>query len=222
MNYKFILSKIDHTLLKPEASEKDVLTIVSESIEFGTASACIPPCYIKRARQEFGEKARLCAVAGFPNGYNGTEVKVFESGKAVEDGADEVDVVINVGKFKSGDYFFVENELKGIRRITEGKILKVIVETALLSDEEILTSGKIVTQSGANYIKTSTGFSTRGATLKDVELFKQSIGKNVRIKAAGGIRTFESAEAFLEAGADRIGASALVPYYKNLMERRII
>ena len=216
MDLEYILSKTDHTILKPDASEKEVLMIVGEAVEFGAASACIPPCYIKRAREEYGEKVRLCAVAGFPNGYMQTAVKVFECGKAVEDGADEVDVVINVGKFKSGDYSFVKNELDEIRKITEGKILKIIVETALLTDEEILTSGKTVTDCGADFIKTSTGFASRGATLKDIELFKRSVGKEVKIKAAGGIRTFSSAEEFLSAGADRIGASALVRLYKEI------
>ena len=205
-----ILSKVDHTLLTPVATWEQVKTVCEEGLEFSTASVCIPPRYVKQASAYVGNRLKVCTVVGFPNGYSTPEVKVFETEDAIRNGADEIDMVINLGLAKAGDWEGVLTEIKAVKASCKGRILKVIVEACQLTREEKVAMCRIVSMSGADFIKTSTGFSTGGATLEDVRLFRERIGPDVRIKAAGGIRTFEQAQAFLEAGADRIGASALV------------
>ncbi len=208
-----IFSKVDHTLLSVTATEEEFISLAEEAVKAGAASICVTPAAVSFLKQKFGDKVRITTVIGFPNGYNTTAAKVFETEDAVKHGADEVDMVINVGKVKEKDYDYLLSEIKSIRKAAEGKVLKVIVETCLLTDEEKIELCKIVTQAGADYIKTSTGFSKAGAQLEDVVLFKKHIGKNVKIKAAGGIRTLEDAEKFIAAGADRIGASAVIKGY---------
>lgn len=215
MEISRILSRVDHTLLKPDATVSQLETAAADAVFYRTASVCIPAYFVKKAKSIAGGKTKICTVTGFPSGYSSIQTKVFESAEAVENGADEVDTVMNISAFKSGDYGYVLRELGEIRKATEGRILKVIVETALLGDEEILRVCELVVNAKADYIKTSTGFSSRGASLKDIELFKKGTGGLVGIKAAGGIRTFEDATLFLEAGADRLGTSALVNLLKK-------
>ena len=210
MNKQEILSRVDHTLLTTPATWEQVKAICDEGMEFGTASVCIPPRYVKRAAEYVGNRLKVCTVIGFPNGYNTPEVKVFETEDAIRNGADEIDMVINLGLAKAGDWEGVLEEIKAVKASCKGRILKVIVEACQLTQEEKVAVCRVVSMSGADYIKTSTGFSTGGATVEDVALFRANIGPDVRIKAAGGIRTFQQAQAMLEAGADRIGASALV------------
>jgi len=210
MDRKEILKRVDHTILAPTANWAQVKRICDEGMEFGTASVCIPPRLVRKAREYVGKKLKICTVIGFPNGYNMPEVKVFETEDAIRCGADEIDMVINLGLVKAGDWEGVLQEIKAVKTSCKGRILKVIVEACQLTEEEKIAVCRVVTMSGAEFIKTSTGFSTGGATVEDVKLFKQHIGPGVRIKAAGGIRTFEQAQAMIEAGADRIGASALV------------
>lgn len=205
-----ILSKVDHTLLTPVATWEQVKTVCEEGLEFSTASVCIPPRYVKQASAYVGNRLKVCTVVGFPNGYSTPEVKVFETEDAIRNGADEIDMVINLGLAKAGDWEGVLTEIKAVKASCKGRILKVIVEACQLTREEKVAMCRIVSMSGADFIKTSTGFSTGGATVEDVRLFRENIGPDIRIKAAGGIRTFEQAQAMLEAGADRIGASALV------------
>ena len=205
-----ILSKVDHTLLTPVATWEQVKTVCEEGLEFSTASVCIPPRYVKQASAYVGNRLKVCTVVGFPNGYSTPEVKVFETEDAIRNGADEIDMVINLGLAKAGDWEGVLTEIKAVKASCKGRILKVIVEACQLTREEKVAMCRIVSMSGADFIKTSTGFSTGGATVEDVKLFKEHISPDLRIKAAGGIRTFEQAQAMLEAGADRIGASALV------------
>ena len=208
-----IFSKEDHTLLSVTATEEEFTKLAEEGIEAGAASICVTPAAVPFLKQKFGDKIRITTVIGFPNGYNTTAVKVAETEDAVKNGADEIDMVIAVGKAKEKDYDYLLREIKAVRKAAEGKVLKVIVETCLLTEEEKIVLCKIVTEAGADYIKTSTGFSKAGAQLEDILLFKKHIGKNVKIKAAGGIRTLEDAEKFIEAGADRIGASAVIKGY---------
>lgn len=210
MNKQEILSRVDHTLLTTTATWEQVKAICDEGMEFGTASVCIPPRYVKRAAEYVGNRLKVCTVIGFPNGYNTPEVKVFETEDAIRNGADEIDMVINLGLAKAGDWEGVLEEIKAVKASCKGRILKVIVEACQLTQEEKVAVCRVVSMSGADYIKTSTGFSTGGATVEDVALFRANIGPDVRIKAAGWIRTFQQAQAMLEAGADRIGASALV------------
>lgn len=210
MNKQEILSRVDHTLLTTTATWEQVKAICDEGMEFGTASVCIPPRYVKRAAEYVGNRLKVCTVIGFPNGYNTPEVKVFETEDAIRNGADEIDMVINLGLAKAGDWEGVLEEIKAVKASCKGRILKVIVEACQLTQEEKVAVCRVVSMSGADYIKTSTGFSTGGATVEDVALFRANIGPDVRIKAAGGIRTFQQAQAMLEAGADRIGASTLV------------
>ncbi len=210
MDKQQILSRVDHTLLTTTATWEQIKTICDEGLEFGTASVCIPPRYIKRAAGYVGNQLKLCTVVGFPNGYSSPEVKVFETEDAIRNGADEIDVVMNLGLTKAGDWEGVLQELKAVKASCKGRILKVIVEACLLTQEEKIAACRILSMSGADFIKTSTGFSTGGATVEDVKLFRKYISPDMRIKAAGGIRTFEQAQEMLEAGADRIGASALV------------
>ena len=214
MDYQEILSRVDHTILTPTATWEQVKQVCSEGMEFSTASVCIPPRYVKRAAEYVGNALKICTVIGFPNGYSTTAVKVFETEDAIRNGADEIDMVINLGLAKAGDWEGVLEEIKAVKASCKGRILKVIVETCQLAQEEKVAACRIVSMSGADFIKTSTGFSTGGATVEDVKLFKEHISPDLRIKAAGGIRTFQQAQAMLEAGADRIGASALVALAK--------
>lgn len=216
MNIKDILKKCDHTLLKQTATWAEIKGICDEGIKYGVASVCIPPCYVKSAKQYVGNKVPVCTVIGFPNGYNTTDVKAYETERAITDGADEIDMVINIGKVKESDYNAVKEEISAVKKACKGKILKVIIETCLLTDEEKTVLCGIVTEAGAEYIKTSTGFSVGGATLGDIKLFSENIGKDVKIKAAGGISTVEDAEKFIEAGADRLGTSRIVKIAKRL------
>lgn len=210
MDRKEILKHVDHTILAPTATWEQVKTICDEGMRYETASVCIPPRFVKRASGYVGNQLKICTVIGFPNGYATPEVKVFETEDAIRNGADEVDMVINLGLAKAGDWEGVLEEIKAVKASCNGRILKVIVEACQLTREEKMAVCRVVSMSGADFIKTSTGFSTGGATVEDVKLFREKISPDVRIKAAGGIRTFEQARAMLEAGADRIGASALV------------
>ena len=211
----YIFSKIDHTLLSTTATLADLDLLCKEAEKAGAASVCVPPCYIEEAKKRL-KRVKVCTVIGFPNGYMTTAAKVFEAKDAIARGADEVDMVINVNQVKNGNLAFVEEEIAAVRKASEGKILKVIIETCLLTEEEKIALCGAVTRAGADFIKTSTGFSKAGATIEDVRLFKKHIGENVKIKAAGGIRSAEDALAFLSAGADRIGASAVI---KNCLKK---
>lgn len=206
--------KIDHTMLKAYAAWEDIEKLCKEAIEYRTASVCVPPSYIARIRKAYGAGLKICTVIGFPLGYATTAVKVFETEDAVRNGADEIDMVINIGDVKNGSYDFVEQEIKAVRAACQGKALKVIVETCYLTEEEKIRLCRIVTEAGADYIKTSTGFGTAGAKKEDIVLFRDNIGGGVKIKAAGGIRTKESLMAFAELGCDRIGASATADFVK--------
>ncbi len=210
-----ILSRVDHTLLDRCASEEDIRVVLDDAIRYGTASACIPPCYVKMAREHVGNRLKICTVIGFPNGYSSTEVKCFETAQAVADGADEIDMVINIGYLKAKQYNYILEELKRLKEICGKRILKVIIETCLLTDEEIVKMCELVTLSGADYIKTSTGFASGGATPEAVELMVKSVGKNVRVKAAGGISSLADAEELIRLGADRLGTSRIVKIVKN-------
>ena len=210
MDIKEILSRCDHTLLLQTATPDDIKRTLTEAMKYKTASACIPPCYVKAAKQFVGDTLKICTVIGFPNGYNATEVKVYETQIAVRDGADEIDMVINVGELKSGNYAYVEDEIKQIKAACGDKILKVIIETCLLTEDEKKAACEIVTRAKADYIKTSTGFSTGGATREDIILFKQNVGEGIKVKAAGGIKTIADAEDFISLGADRLGTSRIV------------
>ena len=222
MERKDILSKVDHTLLAQGATWEQIKSICDDGIKYGTASVCIPASYVKRASEYVKSKAqedtgilKICTVIGFPNGYSTTETKVFETEDAIKNGADEIDMVINIGWVKDGLYSEVEKEIKAIKKACGTKILKVIIETCLLTDEEKKEMCRVVTGSGADFIKTSTGFAGGGATFEDVKLFKENVGKNVKIKAAGGISSFDDAQKFIELGADRLGTSRLVKIMKN-------
>ena len=210
MNDQEILRRVDHTLLTPTATWEQVRAICDEGREFSTASVCIPPRFVKKAADYVGNSLKICTVIGFPNGYSTPEVKVFETEDAVRNGADEIDMVINLGLAKAGDWEGVLREIRAVKESCGGRILKVIVEACQLTQEEKIAACRVVSMSGADFIKTSTGFSTGGATVEDVKLLRERISPDLRIKAAGGIRTFEQARAMIEAGADRIGASALV------------
>ena len=216
MNKRDILSKTDHTLLKQTSTWEQIKVICDDGMAHETASVCIPPSFVKRAKEYVGDKLPICTVIGFPNGYMTTAVKVFETKDAIENGADEIDMVINVGDVKEGAYDRVLEEIKAIKAACNGKILKVIIETCLLTEEEKIKMCEIVTESGADFIKTSTGFSTGGATPQDVELMAKYVGKDVQIKAAGGISTTEDAVTFIELGAARLGTSRLIPLLKNM------
>ena len=215
MDKNEILKKVDHTNLSQTAKWEDIKKICDDGIKFDVASVCIPPCYVEEAKKYVSDKLKICTVIGFPNGYNTTNVKVYETLEAIEEGADEIDMVINVGWLKDKKYADIEKEIKAIRNVCGENILKVIIETCLLTDEEKVKMCKIVNSAGADYIKTSTGFSSNGATFGDIQLFKRELERtNVKIKAAGGIKSFEDAEKFIEYGADRLGTSRLV----NLMK----
>lgn len=214
-NIENILKRVDHTLLLQECTWGQVKQILDDAIKFNAASACIPPCYVKQAVEYVKNRLAICTVIGFPNGYSTTEAKVFETKEAVLNGASEIDMVINIGLLKNKEYEKIKNEIDDIRKACEGKILKVIIETCLLTDEEKIMMCKIVTEAGADYIKTSTGFSTHGATFEDVELMRKNVGKNVKVKAAGGIASFDDARRFIDLGADRLGTSRLINIIKN-------
>ncbi len=211
-----ILSACDHTLLLQGATWEQIRAICDDGIKYGTASVCIPPCYVKPAKEYVGDKVKICTVIGFPNGNSTTETKVFETTDAIKNGADEIDMVINIGMLKAKEYAYVLDEIKQIKKACGDRILKVIIETCLLTDEEKIKMCEIVTESGADFIKTSTGFSTGGATFADIELFAKHVGKNVKIKAAGGISSLEDADKFLELGASRLGTSRVVKIVKNM------
>lgn len=215
MNIEKILSHCDHTLLAVDATWDDIKQICDDGMKYKTASVCIPAAYVKQASEYVNGKLAICTVIGFPNGYSTSAVKAFEAKNAVENGADEIDMVINVGYAKSGRFDEILNEIKEVKAACCGKILKVIIETCLLSDEEKIKMCEIVTESGADYIKTSTGFSKGGATREDIALFSKHIGPDVKMKAAGGIRSFEDAEDYLNLGCDRLGTSAIVKLVKN-------
>ena len=215
MTQKDILSMVDHTLLLQTATWEEIKGICDDGIQYETASVCIPTCYVKQAKDYLGDKCKICTVIGFPNGNYTTEVKVFETKDALANGADEIDMVINVGMLKAGEYEYVLNEIKAIKEACGEHILKVIIETCLLTDEEKIKMCEIVTEAGADFIKTSTGFSTAGATFADVELFAKHVGPNVKIKAAGGISSMADAEKFIELGASRLGTSRIVKIVKN-------
>ena len=215
MTQKEILSMVDHTLLLQTATWEQIKAICDDGIKYETASVCIPTCYVKQAKDYMGDKCKVCTVIGFPNGNYTTEVKVFETKDALTNGADEIDMVINVGMLKAGEYDYVLNEIKAIKEACGDHILKVIIETCLLTDEEKIKMCEIVTAAGADFIKTSTGFSTAGATFADVELFAKHVGPNVKIKAAGGISSMDDAEKFIALGATRLGTSRIVKIVKN-------
>ena len=210
MDKKEILSKVDHTLLSPTATWEQVQAICDEGKEFEVATVCIPPRFVKRANSYVGGSLKICTVIGFPTGYSTPEVKVFEAEDAIRNGADEIDMVINQGVAKAGDWEGVLQEIKGVKASCKGHILKVIIEACNFTEEEKVALCRVVSMAGADFIKTSTGFAASGATVEDVRLFRANISPDTRIKAAGGIRTFEQAQAMIEAGADRLGASALI------------
>ena len=216
METKEILSHIDHTQLKPYATLEDIYKLCDEAVTYGTASVCIPPCYVRRVHDRYGSKLNICTVVGFPLGYSVTAAKLAETRQAIEDGAQEIDMVINIGFLKDKRYDEIEQEIRKVHEACNGKTLKVIIETCLLTDDEKIKMCEIVTNAGAEFIKTSTGFSTAGATFSDVELMRQYVGTNVKVKAAGGISSFEDAEKFIELGADRLGTSRLVKIMKNV------
>ena len=215
MDTKKILSMVDHTLLLQASTWAEIRALCDDAICYGTASVCIPPCYVKKAKEYVGGQMKICTVIGFPNGNHTTATKVFETMDAVNNGADEIDMVINVGMLRAKDYDYVLNEIREIKDACGEKILKVIIETCLLTEEEKIKMCEIVTESGADFIKTSTGFSTGGAMFDDIALFAKHVGKNVKIKAAGGISSMEDAERFIELGASRLGTSRIVKIVKN-------
>ena len=215
MDIKEILKHVDHTQLKAFATWEDIKKLCDEAMEYNTASVCIPPSYIKRVKKEYGDKIKICTVVGFPLGYHDTLVKVKETEKALLDGADEIDMVINIGDVKNGEYKKVEEEIATLKHLVGKKILKVIVETCYLSKEEKIAMCKAVTKAKADYIKTSTGFGTSGANMEDIKLFRENIGENVKIKAAGGVKSIEDMENFIEAGCDRIGTSSAISLIKD-------
>lgn len=215
-NTKNILGMVDHTLLKQTATWEEIRTLCDDAIRFRTASVCIPPCYVKQAKEYVKDAMRICTVIGFPNGNVTTATKVFETGDAVKNGADEIDMVINIGMLKAGNDAYVLDEIRQIQKACQGRILKVIIETCLLTEQEKIKMCDLVTESGADYIKTSTGFSTAGATFEDVKLFAEHVGSGIKIKAAGGISSLEDAEKFIELGAERLGTSRIVAIVKNI------
>ena len=213
--YEDILCKVDHTLLNQTATWEEIKIICDDAITYQTASICIPPSFVKKAKEYVGDKMEICTVIGFPNGYATLETKKFETEDALKNGAGEIDMVIAIGKLKEGNDEEVLKEILALKEICGDKILKVIVETCLLSEKEKIRMCKLVTESKADFIKTSTGFSEAGATFEDIKLFRQHVGENVKIKAAGGISSFEDAEKFIGLGVDRLGTSRLVKLMKE-------
>lgn len=216
MEKREILKRLDHTLLKQTATWEQIRTLCEEGMEYKAASVCIPPCYVKKARDYVQERLKICTVIGFPNGNMTTAAKVFETEDAVKNGADEIDMVINLGMVKEQNYEGVLAEIQEIKKACHGKLLKVIIETCLLTEEEKIKLCQVVTRAEADYIKTSTGFSTGGATFADVELMRNHVGKDIKVKAAGGIASVEDAEKFIALGADRLGTSRLI----SLLEKK--
>ena len=215
MDTKKILSMVDHTLLLQTSTWEEIRALCDDAIHYGTASVCIPPCFVQQAKEYVGNQMKICTVIGFPNGNHTTATKVFETIDAVNNGADEIDMVINVGMLKAKNYDYVLNEIREIKDACGDKMLKVIIETCLLTDEEKIRMCEIVTESGADFIKTSTGFSTGGATFDDIALFAEHVGEKVKIKAAGGISSMEDAEKFIALGASRLGTSRIVKIVKG-------
>ncbi|NLP16723.1 MAG: deoxyribose-phosphate aldolase [Clostridiales bacterium] len=215
MDKKDIFRRVDHTLLTQTATWDEIKQICDDAIAYEVASVCIPPSYVKRVKEYVKNKMAVCTVIGFPNGYQTTEVKVFEARNAIENGADEIDMVINIGAVKDRECHKIIDEIKQIKAVCGDRILKVIIETCLLTDEEKIRMCEVVTEAGADFIKTSTGFSKAGATFYDVELFAKHIGENVKIKAAGGIASFDDAEKFINLGAERLGTSRIIKLAKN-------
>ena len=215
MNITEILARCDHTLLLQTATWEEIRAICDDGMKYKTASVCIPPCYVKQAKEYVGDRLAICTVIGFPNGDSTTAVKCFETAEALREGADEIDMVIHVGDLKAGNDDKILEEIRAIKKVCGDKILKVIIETCLLNEDEKLRMCRIVTESGADYIKTSTGFSTAGATREDVALMRANVGAHVKVKAAGGIASLDDAEDFINLGADRLGTSRVVKIIKN-------
>lgn len=215
MDIKEILKHVDHTLLLQGSTWEEIKQICDDAMKYGTASVCIAPSYVKQAAEYMGDKMAVCTVIGFPNGYMTTAAKAFETKDALENGASEIDMVINIGWLKDKKYDLIENEIRSLKEICGDKILKVIIETCFLTDEEKIKMCEIVTNAGADYIKTSTGFGGAGATFEDIKLFSEHIEPNVKMKAAGGISSIEDAEKFLELGAERLGTSRIIKIVKN-------
>lgn len=210
MKREDILAKVDHTYLKPYAVWEDIRQICEDALAYHTATVCIPPSFISRIREAYGDSIKICTVIGFPLGYQVTEAKVTEAKKALEDGALEIDMVINIGDAKDGRFEAITEEIRTLKQAVGDHVLKVIIETCYLTEEEKIRLCQCVTEAGADYIKTSTGFGTNGATLEDVKLMAANIGEGVKVKAAGGIRSIEDMEAFLESGCDRLGTSSAI------------
>lgn len=218
MDKKDILARVDHTLLATTAGWKDIRQVLDDAMKYGAASACIPAAYVRQAAEYVNGRLPICTVIGFPNGYSTAEVKTFEAASAVQDGADEIDMVLNIGFLKEHRDAEVQEEIMMVHESCRGKLVKVIIETCLLTEEEKIRACELVTKAGAEYIKTSTGFSTGGATFEDVALLRRHVGVNVKVKAAGGIASFADAERFIELGADRLGTSRLVKLMKQNKE----
>ena len=216
MDIKEMLTHIDHTQLKAFATYADIKKLCEEAIRYNTASVCIPPAYVADVKRDYGDKLKICTVIGFPLGYSTNVTKVFETADAVKNGADEIDMVINIGRFKNGEDEYVADEIKAVRAACRGLILKVIVETCYLDEEEKKRICRIVNESGADYIKTSTGFGTAGASVEDIKLFKENIAEGIKMKAAGGIRTTEALKSFIDLGCERVGASATSEFAKEI------
>lgn len=216
MELKDILSKCDHTLLLQTSTPDEITALCNDALEFKTASVCVPPCYVSLAKEILGDKVAVCTVVGFPNGNTTTASKCFETREAIENGATEIDMVINIGQLRAGNVGYVRDEIKSLKEVCGNNVLKVIIETCLLTDEEKKTMCGIVYEAGADYIKTSTGFSKSGATVEDVKLFAENVPDGLKIKAAGGISSIEDAETFVNLGADRLGTSRIVKIAKTL------
>ena len=215
MDHQKILRMVDHTLLTQTATWEEIKQICDDAIQFGTASVCIPASYVKRAKEYVGDRMAVCTVIGFPNGYSTTATKVFETKDAIANGADEIDMVINVGALKSGNADLVESDIRAVVEASGDKLVKVIIETCLLTDEEKVEACQLAKLAGADFVKTSTGFSTGGATIEDIELMREAVGPIMGVKASGGARTLEAAQAFIKAGATRIGTSSGVAIMKG-------
>lgn len=215
MEIKDLLARVDHTLLDRCATFADIKTVLDDAMKYGAASACIPPSYVARAREYAGDRLKICTVIGFPNGYSTPAAKAAEAREAVTLGADEIDMVIDAGLVKEGNYAATLAEIRAVREVTKGKVLKVIIETCLLTEEEKIKLCKTVSESGADYIKTSTGFASGGATFEDVRLMKRFVTGGLKIKAAGGIASIADAEKFIELGADRLGTSRIIKILKK-------
>lgn len=221
MELNDILVRVDHTLLKPESTWEQIREICDDAVNYGCASVCIPPAFVRQAAEYLAGRTGVCTVIGFPNGYHTTEVKVFEARNALENGADEIDMVINIGWAKEGRWDELEREIRAVKSVCGAHILKVIIETCLLTEKEKIAMCRVVTAAGADYIKTSTGFSSGGATREDVALLRANVGERVKVKAAGGISSLEDAEEFVALGADRLGTSRIVKIVKEQERGRV-